>query len=235
MLRFLCFNLIFPILFCAGANVMIDLFSQASTIKFYKDGQELVLSTEEQEKFEDLFCQAIENSLEKPAYSVSLHDQTVEAMKEGFWVKFIFNQTMVKHEMPFDELLIHIEQDCHGLNVIRGNNGKYEGRCFYLDLEGTLDDVYNFLNQIEIETKQEIELESQEIKETSVEQENKHVNENENEQEKLNDENTIANKDTKAENQDNSSDEKKNIVINQNPNSEENLSKSQQELLNHLS
>ena len=233
MLRFLCFNLIFPILFCAGANVMIDLFSQVKTIKFYKDGQELVLSAEEQEKFEDLFCQAIENSLEKPAYSVSLHDQTVEAMKEGFWVKFIFNQTMVKHEMPFDELLIHIEQDCHGLNVIRGNNGKYEGRCFYLDLERTLDDVYNFLNQIEIETKQEIELESQEIKETNIEQENKH--EKENEQEKLKDENTIANKDTKAENQDNSSDEKKNIVINQNPYSEENLSKSQQELLNHLS
>ena len=55
-------------------------------------------------------------------------------MKQGVWLKLIYDKTFVHNEMPFDSLLIQIEKDWTGFNIYRGNNGIYEGRCFYIDL-----------------------------------------------------------------------------------------------------
>lgn len=218
MFKFLCFIMIFPILLCSGANVMCDLFSEASSVEIYNNGQILELTESEQKKFDELFCSAITDARQMPAFGVSLHDDTIEAMQNGFWIKFIFDGKMIKSEMPFDELLINVQQDCHGLNVIRGNDGVYEGRCYYLDLKSTLNEVYDFLLTLNFEEKPEIELEAQEVQETII------VNE---EQE--------GDKENDSENEEDG--EHKNIVIKQEPLPQEQteLNKSQQELLNHLS
>ena len=149
MLKFLYFFIIVPILFCPPTNDMIDLFSEASMIKVYNNGQIIEMTEEEQNKFDKLFCDAISNSRQMPAFGVSLHNLTIEEMQYGIWVKFLFNKTIVKSEMSFDELLICVQKDCHGVNVIRGNKGRYEGRCYYLDLDKTLDDVYDYLNSLD--------------------------------------------------------------------------------------
>ena len=38
--------------------------------------------------------------------------------------------------MPFEKLLLKAEPEYRGFNLCRFFNGKYGGRCFYLDLNG---------------------------------------------------------------------------------------------------
>ena len=159
MVKFLYFLMIFPILLCSQSNSMIDLFSEVSMIEYYNDGEQFELTASQQEQFEELFCQALEGSRQMPAYGVSLHDLTIKSMQSGLWVKFIYNKTMIKSEMPFDSLLINITKDCHGINLIRGNDGIFEGRCYYLDLENTMDDVYDFLIDCTNKSDDQIEVE----------------------------------------------------------------------------
>lgn len=221
MLKLLYFFMIVPILFCSQANVMVDLFNEVSMIEVYNDGQVIELSEEEQNKFDELFCDAISQARQMPAFGVSLHDLTIEDMKHGIWVKFIFDKTIVKSEMPFNELLIHVQKDCHGFNVIRGNNGRYEGRCYYLDLDGTLDEVYDFLAGLKekTETEIEVELDSQEIEETRIITEN--VDEN-NDDEKNSKDNNAGPKPSVIEQKSDTE------------NSDSDMNKSQKELLEHL-
>ena len=217
--------MILPILFCSQADVMVDLFSEASMVEIYRDGQILELSQEEQTKFEELFCSSLEGAVQMPAYGVSLDQLTKEDMKNGIWVKFIFERTQVKSEMPFDELLIKITTEEYGLNIIRGNSGIYEGRCYYLNLKGNLNDLYNFLSEIQGKGEMdiEVELESQEIKPTMIVEENEEENDNSNSSQSKGEAYPIEAKgDNQIGEEDESSDD--NIA----------LSKSQKELLEHL-
>lgn len=170
MFKMLYFLMIFPILLCSQPSSMIDLFSEVSMIEYYNDGEQFELSPQQQEKFEEFFCQALEGSRQMPAFGVSLHELTMQSMQSGIWVKFIYPKTMIKSEMPFNSLLINITKDCHGINLIRGNEGIFEGRCYYLDLENTLDEVYQFLIDCleKGEEKIEVELDFEEPQEVLI-------------------------------------------------------------------
>lgn len=212
MLRFLYLFMILPILFCSQANLTVDLFNEVKDIEYYKDGQIIELSEEEQARFEELFCEALSDAQQAPAYGVSLHENVVEQMKEGIWIKFIFEETLVKSDMTFDELLINVQKDCYGINIIRGNNGKYEGRCYYLNLKNSLDNVYDFIDNVYCKnTMMEVELESQNIEKFKIVEE-----------------------DTLDEDNENTNNSGR--VINQNPIDEEDgeKNKASQELLKHL-
>ena len=52
--------------------------------------------------------------------------------------------------MDFEGLLIKVEKDWHGFNLIRKNNGKYDGRCFYLSLENSMDELYETLHKVSL-------------------------------------------------------------------------------------
>lgn len=170
MNRFLCFFMIIPILLCSFSSNVLDLFDEVNMIEFYYNGQQIEISSDQQEKFEELFCNALEGAQQMPAFGVSLHDLTMQNMKEGLWIKFVYNKTIVKSEMPFDSILINITKDCHGINLIRGNDEIFEGRCYYLNLKGTLDDVYDFLIECiqTIENKIEVELDFQEQEQITI-------------------------------------------------------------------
>lgn len=222
--RLLAFLLIVPILLCSQANVMVDLFSEASMVEIYKDGEVYLLNQEQQKEFDEIFCEIMEGAIQKPAFAVSLDDLTKEEMKSGFWVKFIFDNTMFKSEMPFDELLFNVTENAHGVNIIRGNDGIYQGRCYYLDLEGTMNMLYDFISQLSMNEQEdiEIELESQEIQPTIIVSEDK---ENDNNSEK---DNSLRANDGKNA-------KKSDTVLNEESNNkEESLTKSQKELLERL-
>ena len=171
MFRMFYMMMILPILFCSQASTMCDLFSEVKMVEVYKDNQVLEMTSEDQQKFDELFCNAIEGARQMPAFGVSIDELTKEEIKSGLWVKFVFEKTMVKSDMPFDELLIKISKDCYGFNIIRGNNGKYDGRCFYLDLDKSMNEVYDFLDNLKIKDNSlKVELECQEEKETNIEQ-----------------------------------------------------------------
>lgn len=169
-MRFLFFSLIFPILFCAGSSCVVDLISEADMIVFYNNGQIETMTESQFDKVDSLFQEAISDALEMPAFGVSLDKLTKEEMKKGFWLEFKFDETCCSSDMPFDSLLIKIEKSSFGVNLIRGNDGVYEGRCFYLDLNGNnFDKLYDFLAAI-TSGDEEFEVENEEIKETQIEE-----------------------------------------------------------------
>ena len=88
----------------------------------------------------------LENSHTMPAFGVSIHSETLKALQSGVWLKLQYNGTQTIDEMSFDELLIEVNPDFNGFNIIRGNRGIYEGRCFYIDLiDTTMQPLYDVL------------------------------------------------------------------------------------------
>ena len=94
----------------------------------------------------------LQGSHNMPAFGVSIHTETLKAIKKGTWLKLQYNGTQVVDDMPFDELLIEINPEFQGFNIIRGNKGIYEGRCYYIDLlYSTMKPLYDYVNAIHID------------------------------------------------------------------------------------
>ena len=73
-----------------------------------------------------------------PAFSVSLHNETIDALKEGKWLKLTFLHQQNVNGLLFDGLVFQLNETS-GMNLIREYDGKYEGRCLYLDFEQTIN------------------------------------------------------------------------------------------------
>jgi len=98
-------------------------------------------------ELEDIFI----NSREMPAFGVSLHEETLESLKNGVWLELEFDDEYNHNGMPYSKLLMQIEPWVTGVNLIRYNKGYYEGRCFYLDLCGKdTTNLYNVLKNINL-------------------------------------------------------------------------------------
>ena len=77
----------------------------------------------------------IEGAHQMPAFGVSIDRLTREELKKGLWVEFDFEKELKVWEMPFEKLLVNINKDFFGFNIIRYTaEYGYDGRCFYLDL-----------------------------------------------------------------------------------------------------
>ena len=156
MFRFLFSLLSFPVMFFCNNLSLLDCFNNAPLLKAYSDGQELLMDEQALQEFGKLLSDALQESVEMPAFCVSIHDQTLESFNMGIWVRFIYFQPQVHKNMPYDELLIKIEKDTFGLNVIRGNFGRMEGRCFFLNLKNNFNQLYDYLNSLDfVENQQE--------------------------------------------------------------------------------
>ena len=94
------------------------------------------------------FNDMLKNSHQVPAFGVSLDKETRQALKSGVWIKFGFDFVGYNQEMPFEALLINVNNDFSGFNVIRINSGKYEGRCYYIDLMGNMNNLYSLLIEL---------------------------------------------------------------------------------------
>jgi len=105
----------------------IKIYQEDNSYNFYQDSEQFKLLTNE-------ILNLSQASREAPAFGVSLHQETLIAMKSGLWIEFVFEETKAHNEMPFDSLLINIVPEYTGFNIIRNFDGKYEGRCFYVDL-----------------------------------------------------------------------------------------------------
>ncbi len=174
-MKFLFMLMAVPVMFVAQAGILPEVFSEANVVQFFNDGQQVVMSESEEARFDELFVEAISGSRQMPAFAVAIHKLTMEDFKEGYWVKFDYGKKMNASGLPFNQLLIHVQQNSSGINIIRGNNGRFDGRCFYLDLDGNLDEVYDFLATIEgqPQEKLEVEIESGEKQEFEIKEDKK--------------------------------------------------------------
>lgn len=103
---------------------------------------------EDVNKLNEVMLGVVQDSHTMPALGVSIHTETLDAIRNGVWIKLQYNGTQYVDDMLFDELLIQVEQDYNGFNIIRGNRGIYDGRCYYLDLiSNTMSPLYEYIVQ----------------------------------------------------------------------------------------
>lgn len=124
---------------------------EAKDVVIYKEGQlyKFMRGTEEYRRVMESWEKMTGNALEMPAFGVSIDEHTRKELKMGLWVEFLFGEENSAQGMPFEKLLICCQENFHGFNLIRYSDGKYFGRCFYLDLrEKTMQDFCDCLKKI---------------------------------------------------------------------------------------
>ena len=128
---------------------IFEVFETAEKITVYNQGNAAQYTAGSKPYSEILQCwySMTEVAHDMPAYGVSLNRETVKALKSGLWVEFDFGKRLEVNGLPFEKLLIGVEREFYGFNLVRYNaeNG-YDGRCFYFDLNGkNMSDLYNLL------------------------------------------------------------------------------------------
>ena len=125
-------------------------FADAKSITIIKNDDKFCY-TKGDDKFEEILSSLLsvtKNSHDMPAFGVSIDSETKKAIQSGTWIELQFKTTKTFNEMPFDALLIQIEEDYQGINIIRKNNKKYDGRCFYLNLKSNMKHLSDIIKNI---------------------------------------------------------------------------------------
>ena len=123
-------------------------FSRTNEIVIVCDNNYIICDNNNCEKIKNSINDICINSYEMPALGVSIHEQTIEYMKKGLWLIFKYNNTQYHNGMPFDELLIEVNPDYYGFNIIRKYKGRYDGRCYYINLNNDMGKLFDALRSI---------------------------------------------------------------------------------------
>ena len=129
---------------------LINYFNYAESIVVYKDNksEEYNKDSHQFDIILESFLNTCEGVHEMPAFGVSLHNETMLARTNGTWIEFKFNKTLSHNEMPFSRLLIEVNGEYSGFNIIRYYDNEYNGRCFYLSLNNNMQNLYNTIMKI---------------------------------------------------------------------------------------
>ena len=93
--------------------------------------------------------ETVSAAVRMPAFGVSIDALTRKGRESGLWMEFCFGAELLCGAMPFESLLLEVKRDWHGFNIVRGQGGRYEGRCFYVDLrQTTMQPLYDALQKI---------------------------------------------------------------------------------------
>jgi len=124
-----------------------DYFIHSNNITIYNNGNTCTYNHDTQE-FNDIIDSInnmCNNSHEMPAFGVSLHKETLIAIQTGIWIELEFNSTITHNDMPFSKLIFEINPEYSGFNIIRYCDNKYEGRCYYLNLDSDMSELYSLI------------------------------------------------------------------------------------------
>lgn len=121
-------------------NDLVNCMEYIESIEILNDGKVSVF------KSDNKYYAKIKNNLKAlfrsarimPAFGVSLHDDTVEAIKVGKWIKINYSKELEVNDLPFTSLIFELNTT-QGVNLIREYNNRYDGRCIYLDFDEVID------------------------------------------------------------------------------------------------
>jgi len=115
-------------------NTMIDTIDKIESFTIFKDGKQIEI-TPKNKKFNSIIS-AVEELFSKgqilPAFGVSLHAETQNALTSDEWLQINFKEKLIKNGLPFSALLFKLD-NVYGVDLIRVNNNRYEGRCIHLN------------------------------------------------------------------------------------------------------
>lgn len=140
-------SLIMPKSECKEYKNITSSFNDSVQVEVVVDNSSFIFNkgTNEYTNILNEFNKMIFNSHEVPSLGVSIDELTREEKKNGVWLEFKFNQINYSNEMPFEYLLINVNLDYYGFNVIRKYDDKYEGRTYYVNLVNNMDNLYYYL------------------------------------------------------------------------------------------
>lgn len=125
---------------CSFVDNMSECTQFIESFDIFTNGNKKVVSANDKE-FETLKLKVnnlFNNSRVMPAFGVSLHLETLNALKSDEWLQINFNQELNQNGLIFSSLLFKLEET-NGINLIRKYNGEYEGRCIFLDFIQTIN------------------------------------------------------------------------------------------------
>lgn len=128
-----------------------DYIKSCSQIKIYNDGKCATIDKTNggYEAIIVAWDKMTEKAIEMPAFGVSINNYTIEQLKSGLWVEFVFEKETNYCEMPFLKLLVNIVSDYKGFNIIRyTKEDGYFGRCYYLQLAGDMSTIDKIVRNI---------------------------------------------------------------------------------------
>ena len=134
------FNLIFNYFICSTIGLGVSMKFENITNYVYNSQQAQVIidgtyyQVDDIDNLNNVLRKMLEDSYDMPALGVSIHTEVIKGINQGTWLKLQYNGTQYVDDMPFDELLIEVNSEFGGFNIIRGNKGIYEGRCYYVNL-----------------------------------------------------------------------------------------------------
>ncbi len=114
-----------------------QVFDNAQQINVYNEGVKTVYNagSAAYEKILSGWNELLQGSHQMPAFGVSLNRETVKAIAHGLWAEFCFEGEYECGGLPFEKLLVKVESESQGFNLIRYTTEYgYDGRCIYIDL-----------------------------------------------------------------------------------------------------
>lgn len=126
-----------------------DVLPYVTSTSLLVDGQIVEMTQDEQQSLQEQVAALFEDSRTVPAFGVVFDEMYKEEIKSGTYISLRFPQIMEVNELPFDELVFKIESDWTGVNLYRGINGVFNGRCIYLDFDKDMSEIHDFIHNLE--------------------------------------------------------------------------------------
>ena len=119
----------------------ISIIYNGNTTTFNKDSHDYTIIL-------DSIMDTMLDSHEMPALGVSIDSETRAALQNGMYIELNYKKMYKYLDMPFEKLLFTVDPHDCGINIIRYHDGKYDGRCYYLNLNHDMSNIYNVVSSI---------------------------------------------------------------------------------------
>lgn len=127
----------------------VDVMPFVQDVDLIVNGNEIVLTEEEQTTLKEQVSTLFENGRVMPAFGVITPQMYEEQIQDGIFVSLKFDKVLELNGLPFDELVFKVQEDFQGFNLARGMNGVFQGRCVYIDLNGqNMQELSSYINSI---------------------------------------------------------------------------------------
>lgn len=136
-----------PILFNPFFSV-VDTLPYAETMDLIANGVAVEISVEQKAKIQTKLVDFLEESEQMPALAVTFPEMFEDMLKDGYYLSFKFDGIYEINGLSYDQVVFEVLEDCAGFNVFRGNNGIFQGRCFYVQTKKSSAELYQTVKDI---------------------------------------------------------------------------------------
>lgn len=122
-----------------------EIYEHASgyTVRYGGREKTFLRGDKEYREITDLLAVTFKGGRQMPAYAVAIDEMTQNHV--GSALEIHFDGTMHLDSMPFEKLYIRFEKHYYGVNFERYYEGKYQGRCFYLNFDRPCQKITEYI------------------------------------------------------------------------------------------